>query len=194
MKNTFYFLLIFALFAAACGDDDDDGQGPIFPNAESIINLDAENFSAPQMPAGQYEMAAFFPASFMQQYQGRFLKDVSVYLTNVPAATAFFIYGPGIGGTSGAVLYNADVSSTVQTDSWNTHQLSPALEITGEDLWIAVMVDHPSTFGSVGCDEGPANANGDLLFEYGTSDWTTLRQFTNNQSNINWNIRGNIGD
>lgn len=198
MKNPLFFLLMLALFVGACKDDDDNQDEPIFSNAQDIINHDGVNFSAPVLPPGQYEMSAFFPGSSLTQYQGKFLRDVAVYLTNVPAATQIVIYGTGQNGAPGDVLYEANVGGAMVPDSWNAHRLSSAIEITGEDLWLTIYVDHRTdsndSFGSVGCDAGPANTNGDKIFDFAGGSWTTFRDYSSGESDINWNIRGNITD
>jgi len=196
MKYGIFSLLLFTLLLGACRDDDDAGGGNIviFNNPETVINYDDANFSAPQLPQGDYEMAALYPASTMQAQIGKKLKQVAVYLTNSPPAVGLNVYGPGANGAAGELLYTADLKPGSTIDSWNVHTLSPALELDGEDLWVSIFVSHPELMGSVGCDEGPAVNNGDKLYEYGVNDWSDLRIFTNNASNINWNIRANIGD
>lgn len=188
MKNILFFLLAISLFTSSCNTDDDTS-----PDA-TTLSYDAENFSAPVLPEDKYEAAARFTSSETSALNGKFLRAVEFYLVNVAATTEVIIYAAGDTNQPGDALYSANVSSAVTTDSWNTHTLSTPIEITGDDLWIAIKVDHPEEFGSVGCDPGPANANGDFLFVNSDNSWTNLRSFTNQATDINWNIRGIVED
>ena len=193
MKKLFPFLFALIFFVGACSDDD-DVIGPVFNNEDIIINFDDENFSAPLLPAGEYEMAVRFPESMMNAYVGKFLREVAVYLTNVPASTEIYIYETGSDPSSIVQLYQADVSASVEVDSWNVHVLNNPVEISGKDFWISIKVDHPLEIGSVGCDPGPAKEGGDFMVQIPAVQWTTLREYTNGLTDINWNIRGNITD
>ncbi len=98
------------------------------------------------------------------------------------------------GGVPGDLLYTANITSEASTDSWTRHRLSTPINVPDDGLWITVRIEHPETFGSVGCDEGSANSNGDLMFVESTNTWTNLRSFTNGQTDVNWNIRGVVGE
>jgi hypothetical protein len=45
---------------------------------------------------------------------------------------------------------------------------------------------------TIGCDAGPAVANGDWIVSSVDNDWKTYRDFTNATVSINWNIRGQV--
>jgi len=121
---------------------------------------------------------------------GRKLSAIDLYLASVPAKTEVRVYEGGTATQPGDLIYSNDVSASMSTDSWNTVTISPALDITDNDLWLCVLVDHPENFPSLGCDEGPADANGDFIFEQSSNTWSSFRSFTNGESDINWNIRG----
>lgn len=189
MKNLLLFAIAILTLTTSCGDDD-GVDGPIFTEGGTVLSYDNPNFSAPQLPQGIYEAAVRFPSSLTSALEGQFLRQVAVYLTNVPASTEIIVYTVEEGSQTLIPVYNADVGAQMTTDSWNVHSLSTPVEITGRDLWVSVKVDHPAQIGSVGCDEGPARQNGDFIAEEGDTQWSNLRTFAN--SDVNWNIKANI--
>lgn len=190
MKKYFFFLLAFTLILGACKDDED-----IITPPENLLNYDGDNFSAPALDADKYEAAARFTSFELGNVSNRRLVGVEVYFVSVPVQPEIRIYGKGTDNTPGDLLYSANITAVATTDSWNAHTLTTPLDISGqEELWIAVKMEHPETFGSVGCDEGPADDNGDLMFVNSQNTWTNLRNFTNGETSINWNIRGVLSE
>lgn len=185
MKSLLYGLSLFALFfLSAC---EEERLGP------NLLSYDGDNLSAPQFLPGDYQMAARFPVNELQRFQGQFLEEIQVYIEGRPARARILVYGEGTANAPGAELYSADVTSEMRRDQWNTHVLSTPIEISNEELWLAIMVRHSNPMASVGCDAGPAVANGDLLMD-DNGNWTDLRAFTNNAVDINWNIRGVLSE
>ena len=176
-------LLIFSLSFTACEDDAD-------PN---LLNYDTANITAPEILPGDYEMAARFTPTETSQYVGQFLEEVQLYFVNRPAFAEIVIYDEGTPSTPGQELTSANVTTDIRSNAWSTLSLSTPVEISGDDLWIGIRVRHLDPIGTVGCDIGPANPNGDL-FKDGNGNWTTLRDFTNGAININWNIRGVLSE
>jgi len=156
----------------------------------------AENFSAPSLDEGIYEAAARFNMDDVTEFQGKQLTGVNVYFVGVPPSPRVKVYAQGTGNVPGELLYDSVLQpSETASDSWTNHILTTPVDIPAEGLWIAVRIDHPvDNFGSVGCDEGSADPNGDLMFVNGDNIWTTLRDFTNGATDINWNIRGVVGE
>ena len=183
-KQLFPFLTLLSLIAltlvVGCKKDE-------FKN---VLNYDGDNNGAPELANGIYVAAARFPASVTAEFEGRQLEAVEFYLRNVPASTEILIFDEGTANSPGSILSSANVSALVTPDSWYRHELAFPVDIKASDLWIGVRVDHPETFASVGCDPGPAVSNGDLMLVNNGSEWTTLRNFTNGEVDINWNIRG----
>ncbi|MGK0365579.1 MAG: hypothetical protein ACI85O_002645 [Saprospiraceae bacterium] len=189
MKKYFFLLLSFTIFFQACQDDE------AVPTQTNLLNYDGDNFSAPALDAGIYEAAARFNSDDVTEFQGKQLTGIDVYFVSVPASPRVKIYAQGEDGIPGGILYDASMPpAETTTDSWNKHTLSTPVDIPVEGLWIAVRIDHPATFGSVGCDQGSADPNGDLMFVNGDNTWTNLRDFTNGVTDINWNIRGVVGE
>lgn len=185
MKSLFFGLSLSALFfLSSCEKETLES---------SLLNYDGDNLSAPQFLPGDYQMAARFPVSELQSYQGKFLEEVQVYMEDRPTRAEVIVYGEGTSTTPGPIRYSAVVTTDMRRNQWNTHILSTPIEITDEELWLAIMVRHRDPMATVGCDRGPALANGDLMMD-DNGNWTDLRAFTNNAIDINWNIRGVLSE
>ncbi len=191
MKNTFLVLLALSLVFVSCKKDDDDT--PQETN-EYQLSYDDEASDAPALDAGVYELGARFPASFTADYTGKKLEEVSFYILTIPSKCELVIFGAGTASAPGPELYSTNLTATINGESWNKHVLDTPIDITGEDIWICVRVEHGSTLGSLGCDLGPANANGDWMISAGAVGWTSLRDFSDNEVDINWNIRGKVSE
>ena len=189
MKYAFFLLAFGLLLNTSCKDDDDGPQ-----TGNNVLNFDGENSAAPTLDQGVYEAAVRFPASITSDFVGRQILEIQFFLGSVPAKTEIFISEAGTSTTPGDIIYQADVSGNANVGSWNTHTLTSPVSIDGSDIWVSVLVDHPTAIATVGCDAGPAKANGDFIFDYGTQTWSTFRSYTNNESDINWNIRAILNE
>jgi hypothetical protein len=182
MKISHLFFLL-ALLMVACKDDDD-----VIPS-ENLLNYDAANNSGPLLSAGEHELAVFFPASKMEAHTGKKLTEVQVYVGPQPPQTCLVkIYKQGTGSSPGTKLWEANVTSVLKLQTWNKFKVSPAIDLTGEGLWIGVFVEHAQEQQSIGCDAGPRKENGDWLFESSDTAWKTYQERTG--ESVNWNIRG----
>jgi len=190
MKQFFYILSIsfLVLTFSSCNDDDDT----IVNDAEFGYDLGAN--SAPFFGIGVHQAAARFNSTVTSPFTGQNLDRVEFYLVNTPSNTKVVIYDEGTPTQPGTELYSADVTVDVSANSWNTHTISEDIAITGNDLWIAIEFTHPDERNTMGCDVGPANTNGDFVLEGSEINWMTFRDFTNNAVDINWNIRGFVGE
>jgi hypothetical protein len=191
MKQLFFFLSIslFAITFSSCNDDDDDTN---VNNAEFGYDLGPN--TAPFFGIGVHEAAARFNSTVTSPFVGQKLDRVEFYLVNTPSNTKVVIYDEGTATQPGPQLYSADVTVDVNANSWNIHTISQDIDITGRDLWIAIEFTHPDERNTIGCDVGPANVNGDLVLEGSELNWMTYRNFTDNVVDINWNIRGYVGE
>ncbi|MBX2845402.1 MAG: hypothetical protein KTR13_04230 [Saprospiraceae bacterium] len=187
MKKYLLFLLALPFLWVSCSDDDNS-----FGIEE--LSYDGPNEAAPILPLGTFEAAARFPASITSDYSGRSLDVVQFYLENVPLRTWVKVYGDGGNNAPGTLLYEREVTDDVFPFRWNSHSLDIPVTINGDDLWIAIVVEHENgNYGSIGCDPGPATSNGDWFLDVDfTTNWETFRNFTNNAVSINWNIRGEL--
>jgi len=190
MKKYLFLFLCATLVFQSCQDDE-----VVIPTPSNVLNYDGPNFSAPSLPQGIYEAAVRFEAEEVADFQGKKLKEVEVYFVSVPASPQIKVYAQGTGGTPGNVLHTGSLApSDTSPNSWTRYTIPNPIDIPAEGLWISVRVDHPNDFGSVGCDEGRADANGDLFFVNADNVWMTLREYTNGEADINWNIRGITGE
>ena len=176
MKYLLPFILLIGF--ASCGDDND-----------SEIHYDGANFSAPELIVGTHEAAAKFTASFIQSNVGRNVEAVSYYLQSIPQACEIRIYDEGTNVEPGALLYSADVTASMGPNRWNTHDLSDVVTLADKDIWVVVRLVHTASAATIGCDEGPADSNGDWLWGDIDNEWITFRDRSSQQTDINWNIR-----
>jgi hypothetical protein len=186
MKITHLFFLLSLFLFAACGDDDSNDN----PNLLALD--DGQNFSAPELDAGQHELAVYFPASTMAQHVGKQLIEVEYYAGDAPDLCRVQIHGPGTATSPGEVIsgQSYDVTTRVAGEpSWKTLILNPPLDITGEDLWIGLFVNHTETKQTIGCDNGPRVDGGDWIWSSDTQTWETFIGRTGTER-VNWNIRG----
>lgn len=182
MKITHLFFLLIVILAS-CKDDD-----PALPDGASLLKYDGANNSGPLLEAGKHELAVRFPASTMADLAGKKLTEVQVFVGDVlPKDCAIKLYRPGNATSPGALFYEGNVLSTLRTLQWNNFKITPAIDITGEDLWVSVYVEHGSKQQSIGCDAGPRKTNGDWLLSDSDHDWLTYEERTG--ESVNWNIR-----
>jgi len=186
MKKLLFLFSALALVLTACNNDDDDNG----PGGANTINYDGPNATAPFLPTGIHELAARFTSQELTNFVGQDLVEVSFFIANLPQTCTIKIYGEGTRDAPGTLLYSATVSNSLAPFSWNNHRMQAPIAITGEDIWISVSVTHGNNLQSVGCDAGPADANGDLILLDGAGAWATYRQLAS--ESINWNIRGII--
>lgn len=185
MKKIFYAFLCCSLFFMSCKDDND-----------GVVELryDGDNFSAPALPVGTFDAGQRFASTLVDNYVGRKLIEVEYYIQDKPADCEILIYGEGTNVSPGTLLYSKNVDSETSANSWNTHIIGEDLTIQNEDLWIVVRLVHTSEIRSMGCDQGPASANGDLMLGEGETEWKTYRELSGNVVDVNWNIRGIIAE
>lgn len=183
MKITHLFFLLAALLLASCNNDDDATP------SGNILKYDGENNSGPLLSAGEHELAVLFPASKMQDFTGKKLTEVQVFVGPVPPQTCLVrVYSKGSANSPGTKLYEANVASALNLQSWNKFKVNPGIDLSGDDLWIGVYVEHAQEQQSIGCDAGPRKENGDWLFQGPDASWKTYQERTG--ESINWNIRG----
>ena len=180
MKQKYLLFLSLAFLIASCGSDND---------LDYLLSYDGENLTAPILDAGVHEAAALFTSNETGDYTDQQLIEVTWYTGPVPPERAEVrVYGPGTNNTPGALLYSANVSNALQLGAWNSHTLATPVNITGEDLWISILVEHTSSQQSIGCDAGPNKTNGDWLLSSSDNNWSTFTARTG--ESINWNVRG----
>lgn len=184
----FSLLLILGLSLAFCGCNNDDENNS---NGADLFYDNGPN-SAPFFNAGTHQAGVKFPRSLMSNFEGETLDRVEFYLVNLPNNCVVKIYNEGTAQDPGPLLYEADVSTSVNSNSWNEHTLTQPIVLTSNELWIAIEFTHNEQENSLGCDVGPALENGDWVLEADQVGWSSYRDFTSDAVSINWNIRGFI--
>jgi len=185
MKYSILLLTLGLFFISACNNDDE------VDTPENQLSYDGDNSAAPELPTGVYECAVLFPSSLTSNYVGRTIQEVYFFMGDIPSSTRILISSAGTANTPGDIEYQQNVSLNTP-GSWNTIALDTPYEIDGTDIWLSLEVNHPQAIRSVGCDAGPAEGNGDFLYQASDQSWTNFRNFTNGESSINWNIRANL--
>ena len=178
-----FFIFGFLLVFISCGED---------RIAEYSLRYDGDNSNAPLLAPDTYEAAARFPASIMNDYTGKKLTQVSYYMASSPLQTSLRIYEGGTANMPGQLVYDAELTGNITQNAFNAHVLSQPLDITGDDLWLSIRFRINRQLQTIGCDPGPAAANGDWLFQLSDNQWIPYNERT--PVDINWNIRGVVED
>lgn len=153
------------------------------------LNYDGDNNSAIGLTnANQWRVAARFPASMVEQYNGMMLSQVEVFINEPADAHKLQVYGmgsPNVPG-AGALLYEQDF--TPIPASWNTITLNTPVYIDGSDIWVGYWMDQPAGIFPAGVDAGPHVADGDWIST--GPGWSHLSG--NPTLDFNWNIRAKL--
>ena len=180
-------ILLVGLFAC---NQTDLTPGPVIEAPLVSLNYDDDNLTAPLLPGNTYEAGVRFTSAETQEIQGGKLIEVYYYLLEKPASCAIRIYRKSTADGPEILAYSAATTNEINAQSWNKHTLATPIDIGQEDLWIAVRLQHSGQQQTIGCDPGPSHINGDWLFDSEDGQWTKLVDRSNNEVNINWNIRG----
>ncbi len=184
--------LVFLLFCA-CDKDDD----PIL-STESL-HYDGPNQAAPILARGTSYTAVKFPASVIadQGHIGKDLLGIEVYIAERPEQLKVLIleWNANNANEPGSALYEQTLQGDdLRNNSWNVLTFDDEIGIPDTGVWIVLEVQVGNQdIAVVGCDPGPRHANGDVygLFDSNAEPgWISFLDYTNNATNINWNIRG----
>lgn len=187
MKN-YLFLLLFSAFIFQSCDDENPEPTPV----STELNHSGEPVDAPELPQGIYHAAAVFTADDLAGAAGDSIKEIEIYFVNRPSSLKFRVYNLDA-GTPSTIPYSGTIDvDDIQLNSWYKHTLGVSYKTEG--FAIAAVIEHNETMSSIGVDAGPANTNGDWLYLDATSEWTNLRDYTNNGTNANWSIRAKTGN
>ncbi len=197
MNRLFLFLLM-TFVVIGCNKDDEEPEtqqtqnfAPAVEQGLTALHYDDFNTDAPQMAPGTYEKGARFTQTQLTSVAGGRLVKVQYYMVEKPTTAQLRVYTSGSGADGPAdLVYSENVLPEMQRSSWNVHTLSDSVFIDSEMLWITLRYQVSSQEKYLGCDPGPANANGDWIFEMAEQNWERFIDRTG--TNINWNIRGVI--
>jgi hypothetical protein len=167
------------LFSSCSGDDD----------SSFWLSHDSNNVDAPGLPSGSYLAAARFNTLGLRSHVGKSLREVRFYIKEVPENCRVVLLSDANGNQE--VLHESEILS-VREESWNRYTLPIDFKILeNRDLWIAIEFEHIIPQRVLGCDQGPADPDGDWLYTSSDRRWLPLnRRFP--EITINWNIRGRI--
>lgn len=182
-----FLILSLVTFLISC-----DKEEPV--DASADLHFDGVNFSAPALDSDTHTMAVLFDEDDLSSFIGKNIEEVLVYIDEVPNQCSVIIFKNGVNNEPGEQLYNNNVSNELTADSWNFHTLSSTVSISGDPIWAAIRVVQDNTIATVGCDAGPAAPNGDFIFSESNNSWETLRDRSENEVDINWNIRLRISE
>lgn len=164
----------------SCGED-----GGI--EGDNVLHYDGANVTAPTLPPGVYVPAIRFPQNLMRNVEGRSIEAVSIYMYEVPEVVRLVLaYDRSPQEPTGAI-YQEDITDQLSSNSWSTVNLSTPYGISGAALWAGLQMNILSPVQTIGCDSGPANANGDWLFDGFDQQWLKFQDRSG--ESINWNIR-----
>ncbi len=189
LERASVLLALCLLVGAGCSSSDDGGEVLDPPGADTVLlHYDSDNLTSPFLAAATYEAAARFPSAETAAVDEGTLTEVRFYVADAPTSCRVRIYGADTSSSPGVLLYSADVTATVVPNSWNSHELQNPVAIPNDDLWISIEFTHAIPQSTIGCDDGPADADGNWLFASTDDSWITFEQRVG--ADINWNIRG----
>ena len=168
-----------ALLAMSCSGSDYTNPNTL----EVLLHYDGIQDDSPNLTGNRtYEAAARFTPAETGTLVGGELTAVQFYINTVPDSCKVKIYGEGTASTPGGLLYSAVVIASGM--SWNEHVLGTPLPLPSGDLWLSIEFTDANTQQTMGCDPGPAVANGRFFLDSNVGTWTTFA------ASINWNVRG----
>ncbi len=190
MKPSLFFSAAFILLLLAC-DRTDPLPEPVVSAPLVQLSYDGSNVTAPLFPGGTYEGAVRFTPADLAGLSGKSLKEVIFYVLEEPRSATIRVYQGSASGGPGQQVFSQAVGNDIQPESWHRIALtSPVAIDASQDLWIGFRFEAGSENQVLGCDGGPADANGDFLFDSNDGLWQNLVLRTSFQIDINWNLRG----
>lgn len=182
---------MYALFTFTACDPDSVSPEPVIESPKIALHYDAANQDAPSLTGARtYEGAIRIPQSELGDALNGTLTEVYFFIQELPESASIKIYSGSDGNAPKTQLYSGVVSNNIQANAWNTHSLNRSVDIPDDDLWISFSFSHTLDQRTLGCDIGPANPNGDWLFDNVAGSWLKLSNVS--AVNINWNIRAAV--
>ena len=179
--HSYFFAILLAAFTLFSCSGDDDGS--------FWLSHDSNNIDAPGLPSGSFIAASRFSTLSLRSHVGKSLREVRFYTKEVPESCRLVLLSDINGSLQ--VLYESS-ELEVREESWNRHTLPVDFVLeSNRDLWIGIEFEQIIPQRVVGCDQGPADPDGDWLFAESDQRWRPLNE-RNPQVDINWNIRGRI--
>ena len=194
--NTLLFVFFFAAFSFAQNfsvvQNNTKSESPSVTEALVVVHYDGENAGNSIGDGGTTFIAgARFTPALLGPLTGGELRFVQFYYAQAATGLTVKIYDAGSATAPGALLVNQPLDlGSLTVGGWNEVELDDYVSIAGTDLWVCLEVaDATGANYPLGCDEGPANPDGDWVNDSGV--WEHLAGFS---LNYNWNIRGVVED
>lgn len=187
MSRIVLFLIILAIFS--CKKDEEE---PII--TVNTLHYDGPNFSAPVLARGISYPSVRFSANAIQsvQLQGKIINKIDFYLDQRPQSMRILIFHWDSADTMPGDLIYGETLSDLNTNSWNSYHPDAEVSLPETGIWIAFEVmAGDNDLRVIGCDPGPRVENGDVYGLFGDDNpgWISFLEFSQQQVNINWNIR-----
>ena len=186
-------LLLSVLVLLSCRKDEEE---PIV--TESTLHYDGTNQSAPILARGISYAAVKFPRYLIQSSNltGKKLTSVDFYVSQRPDGFKLLVFAWNASDPDlpGNLIYET-ILNKVSNNSWNTYQLDALTEVIDDGFWVAFEIEvGDRDLRVIGCDTGPRIPNGDMYGLFGNNNpgWTTFYDFSEEEVNINWNIRAHV--
>jgi hypothetical protein len=190
IQNTLMLVLMAGLIFSCKKKEEEPTEvrnyAPAVPANMVALFHDDYNIDAPVLPVGTYETAIRFTTQDQSNVQNARLHAVQYYMASKPIQAQLRVYS---GGTNnpGNLVYSRNIINEVERNKWNIHVLSDTLNLSNTDLWVGIRFTTNSEGKYIGCDPGPAAANGDWMWDALDASW--LRYSNRTVTSINWNMR-----
>ncbi len=195
MKSLFAFwigLLFVTAWLSGC-DRQEVVSAPVVEPPLVQLNYDGPNVTAPLLPTGFYEAAIRLRSAQLAGLEGRQLVEVILFMQEIPTSATVRILEGTSNSTPLNLISSQGVRSELIQDGWSRIQLTSPVTINEQDdLWVTLRFEHTSEAQTLGCDAGPADENGDFLFDGSDNQWQKLSLRSGGGININWNMRAVI--
>ncbi len=187
-------LLLCIFFSLGCQKDDE--IDPVV--GSNALHYDGFNQSAPAVVRGISYAAVRFPADELIRMGqvGKSLTSIDYYVQDVPQSMKVLImqWNDQDHNEPGGVLYQSTIDDReIDGNRWNRYTLGQPVTLPDMGLWITFEIDSgDQDLRVIGCDPGPRHENGDVYGVFGDNlpGWSSLYSFSDQQVNVNWNIRG----
>jgi hypothetical protein len=169
-----------------------DEEEPII--TVNTLHYDGPNFSAPVLSRGISYPSVRFSANVIQSVhlQGKIINKIDFYLDQRPESMRLLIFQWNSADTMPGDLIYGETLSNLETNSWNSYHPDTDVSLPESGIWIAFEVmAGDNDLRVIGCDPGPRVENGDVYGLFGDNNpgWISFFEFSQQEVNINWNIR-----
>jgi hypothetical protein len=162
---------------------------------DNVLRWDGPNEgNAIGVGGATFETSVRFDGSITGTMAGKELREMEIYIGAFPTAptnVTIKIYDEGTPTSPGTSLHSEDVTAQIVANSWNTITITPAITLSGNDIWIGYEVsggDFPA-----GCDEGPMVYPDGQWTYLAPGPWAPLSDLAATLT-VNWNIAGLVYD